>query len=134
MRAVAWVDEDVVGVHRPVLDAEIVGIEPHQLTTGRDEPGSAALGAGLVVVNARHDGHLPSGHIEVLVPQPERLTDPHPGIGEQGEQQPVTQVFTGIQDGLCLDRGENPRSRLRGRQLDRPLTLPGVPRDVGPGH
>lgn len=76
LRAPPQVDEDVVRIQRPVLVVvEIVGIEPHQLTAGRDETGPATLGPGAVVVDPRHHDDMAAGDIEVLVSQPERLAD-----------------------------------------------------------
>ena len=45
----------------------------------------------------------------VLVPQPERLTDPHPGVVENGEQQTVPQPVAAVQDRLHLRDGQHPR-------------------------
>jgi hypothetical protein len=95
-----------------------------------NQPGATTLGTGPVVVFRRHDGHLPFGHEQVLVPQPEGLTDPHAHIEQQ---EPVTQVSTPIQDGLGLRSGQNPGPRLPGRQLDRAPPLAAVlPPKPGP--
>jgi len=52
------VDEHVVAVDIAVLKVQVVGIQPDQLTAGRDRP-AARLGAGAVRVLPGHDANLP---------------------------------------------------------------------------
>ena len=49
------------------------------------------------------------GDLEVLVTQPERLTDAHAGVEQQGKQQPVPQMLTRVEDRLNLCSGKDLR-------------------------
>ena len=66
---------------------------------------------------------LTDRHREVLVAEPERLPDPHPGVEQHREQQPVPQVLTGIQDRLDLLERQDPRDALGRLDLDGALPL-----------
>jgi hypothetical protein len=56
------------------------------------------------------------------MPQAEGLVDP-PDVQQQGEQQAVTQMVTGVEDRLNLFGRKDFRARRRGLQLDRASTL-----------
>ena len=53
------------------------------------------------------------------MPQAQRLADPHPGLTQQREQQPVPQPVAGVQDRLHLGDGERARQLARRLQRDR---------------
>src|SRR3954453_10833706 len=96
-RASPQVDEHVVGVQRLVLAVDIVGIEPHQLIPGRDEPVAAALGPGTVVVDPGHHRDLASSDIEHL--KAELVAEK---IGMPYEKVFKTLLLRGDVSGLCL--------------------------------
>ena len=67
-----------------------------------------------------HDMHLALAGDEVAVPQPERLADPHPGLGQQRQQEPVPQVLARRQDRHDLPGLQGARRTPRHVQLHRP--------------
>jgi hypothetical protein len=79
--------------------------------TGLDPKGMSGPG---------HDPDLPVAADEVGVPQPECLPDPHPGLGQQRQQEPVPQVIARSQDGRHLPGTEGPRHPPGRGQPDRP--------------
>ena len=119
MRTAPQIDEHVVAVEVAVLFVQVVGIKPDQLCRHRDHPRACRLGAGTVCVEAREHGDLAFGGGDVRVPEPERLPDPHPGVIQHREQQPVPQPAAGIQDRLDLLDGQHPRELARCLQRDR---------------
>ena len=103
------IDEHVVAVQLAVLAVQIVGVEPDQPGADRDRPWLHRLGAGAVVVDPRHHRDRALGRRPVLVAQPQRLPDPHPGVVQHREQQPVPQPVAAVQDRLHLGGGQDPR-------------------------
>ena len=114
------VDEHVVAVQVAVLAVQVVGVEPDQPGADRDRPGLHRLGAGPVVVDPRHHRDRALGRGPVLVAQPQRLPDPHPGVVQHREQQPVPQPVAGVEDRLHLGGGQDPRVLARHLQPDHP--------------
>jgi hypothetical protein len=114
------VNEHVIAVQLAVLAVQVVGVEPDQPGTGRDRPRLSGLGASTVVVHSRHHRNGPFRRGPVLVPQPQRLPDPHPGVVKHREQQPVPQPITRVQDRLHLHGGQDPRVLARHLQPDHP--------------
>ena len=114
------VDEHVVAVQLAVLAVQVVGVEPDQPGAGRDRPWLHGLGAGAVVVDPRHHRDRALRRGPVLVSQPECLPDPHPGVAEQREQQPVPQPVAPVQDRLHLGSGQDPWVLARHLQPDHP--------------
>ena len=74
-----------------VLGVHVVRVAAHQPGGHRDRRRRAQLGSRAVgVVGSGHDPHLLGAAHEVGVAQPERLPDPHPGLGQQRQQEPIT--------------------------------------------
>jgi hypothetical protein len=89
IRSGPQVDEHVVGVEIPVLVVHVRGIEP-----GQRHRSGASPRPGTWCVRRWRCRHRPGADRqlagdEVAVPQPERLADSHPGLGQQADQQPV---------------------------------------------
>jgi hypothetical protein len=84
------VHEHVVGIQIPILAVQVVRVKPHQRRGHRDRSRHGGLRPGPIVVVPENDRDLPLGGLDVLVPQPERLTDPEAAVMQDGEQQPVT--------------------------------------------
>ena len=114
------VDEHVVAVQLAVLAVQVVGVEPDQPGADRDRPRLHRLGPGAVVVDPRHHRDRALGRGPVLVPQPQRLPDPHPRVVQHREQQPVPQPVARVQDRLHLRGGQDPRVLARHLQPDHP--------------
>jgi hypothetical protein len=83
-------DEHVVAVQHPVLKLHVVGVEVEHDIPDRDGPLLHPLNPRLVgVVLAGNDADLGAAQAQVLVPQPQRLADPQPGLVQQAHQEPV---------------------------------------------
>ena len=72
------VDEHVVGVDRPVIAVQVIGIQPHQGRARRDLAAPAALGVRPVRVVPRDHAHQAAADVDVLVPHAQGLADPDP--------------------------------------------------------
>ena len=130
MRLRPEIDKHVVRVQRAVLTGEVIGIQPHQLSTARDRPRDTGLGAGPVIVWPRHNGDGPLRDLQILVPQAKSLADPHPAVQQKTKKQAVPQMVAGVQDRLRLLSGQHLRPRPRRLQLDRRVALRRVLADV----
>jgi hypothetical protein len=141
------VHEDVVGIDVAELGVHVGAVETHQRRRDRHRHARAGLGPSAVdVVVARDDRHLTTVGDEVGVAQPERLADPHPRLGQQREQEPITQPHASREDRGDLLDGERPRQPPWRLELDRPgrdrparrdmvQERPvGAARDPPPGH
>ena len=115
------VDEHVVRVEIAVLVVHVRRIQPGQRHRDRDRRHRPGLGARPVgVVDPGHDADRQFAGDEVAVPQPERLADTHPGLGQQPDQQPVAQMGAGGQDRGDLVGLQGARHPGRHDQPDRP--------------
>ena len=123
---------------------QVIGVEPDHPRRHRHLPLSRALGPRPVHVHPRNHRYQPSRGVDVAVPQPQRLTDPQPGLGQQGQQEPVPQPITGRHDRrdlLTIQRVRDPplrpqpdppaafrsRSQVRQQRPPRPATCPAPP-------
>ena len=119
--AAEQVHEHVVRVDAAVLDVHVLRIKAHQRRGDRDHRGRADFRPRPVgVVRPGHDVHLARAGDEVGVPQPERLANPHPGLGQQRQQETVPQMLTGRQDRHDLPRFQGVWGPPRDVQLHRP--------------
>ena len=108
------VDEHVVGVQLAILGVHVVGVAAHQPCGHRDRRRRTQLGSRPVGVGrSRHDVHLLGPADEVGVAQPERLADPHPRLGQQRQQEPITGPLWRGQHGDHLLGAQGPRCPLR---------------------
>ena len=102
------VHEHIVGVHGPVFAVHVVAVEADQRRRHRQRDRTLRLGSRPVgVVGSGHDRDLASPAHEIGVPQPERLANSHPGLGQQREQETVPRPITRRQnhhDLLSRDR------------------------------
>jgi hypothetical protein len=72
------VDEDVVGIQATVFDVEVVGIQPDQFGGDGNRARMGRFSARTIGVGAPADRDFPFGDGDVLMPEPQRFTDPGP--------------------------------------------------------
>jgi len=102
----------------------VLGVEGSEVVTDVDSPvpGLAAQSMRVIVAGRHIDERgTASRDVNVVMAQRQRLTDPHAGLGEDGEQEPVPQpgsasrppVF-GLYRACVEDRGDLCRLQDRG--------------------
>jgi hypothetical protein len=91
---------------------QVIPIQPHDLRADRHDP-ATGLRPRPVVVDPRHDRQLPLRRGDVLMPQPQRLTDPDARVPQQREQQPVPQMLADIQN-RCISPAVTTRGSFFG--------------------
>jgi hypothetical protein len=136
------------GIQRAVLDVHVVRVEPHQLGADRNAPLAALPARAVRVVIAAHDLDPVLPRHDILMAQAECLPDPHPGLEQHREQQPLTDPSLRAEDRLDLRQSQHlgqppplrqpprtPATTLRREplqhRLERPTTRP-MPRRTQP--